>query len=325
MNNVLIELGIKAHCVNAEQHRHLAFYDLELTPGYRVRRIELMAREIGLALRSKTTPIISTINSKGIVRVKVALREADTLPLDVLFKQEPTPEGGLPFLLGETDSGEPLWLDLTKLPHLLVGGSSGSGKSTLLHVVIANALARKDVDLYLSDPKQGVEFSTYKNSAMTIAKNYKETMAMLDVLKTIMEKRYCILEKRGLRNALEVPNEFSKILVIIDEVADLIIQDMDKKNDRHGEFERSLCSLAAKARAAGIFIILATQRPSVDVITGLIKTNFPARLSCKVASGADSKVILDQVGAESLLGRGDAILKSPVHDFVRFQCAFVGK
>lgn len=324
MNEALRSLDINARCVNAKQHRHLAFFDLYLDQGSRIRKIEMSARELGLLLKSKTTPIVVPYPEKGVVRVKVAFREADILPLDGLFKRELVPHGILPFLIGESDSGELLWLDMATLPHLLVSGASGSGKSCLLHVIIANALARKDVDLYLSDPKFGVEFGIYKDSAC-IAKDYDETMAMLDVLRIIMDKRYSLMEVMGIRNVIDCPNVFNKIIVIIDEVADLMIQDSRKKNPRRGGFEESLCSLAAKARAAGIYIILATQRPSVDVLTGLIKTNFPARLACKVSSGIDSKVILDQVGAENLLGRGDAIIKSPVHDFVRFQCAFVGK
>jgi S-DNA-T family DNA segregation ATPase FtsK/SpoIIIE len=325
MDAALKSLDINATCVNAKQHRHLAFFDLRLDQGSRIRKIEMAARELGLLLKSKTTPIVVPCPESGVVRIKVAFREADILPLGGLFKRELTPAGILPFLIGESDSGELLWLDMATLPHLLVSGTTGSGKSTFLHVVIANAIARKDVDLYLSDPKCGVEFGFYSKDATCIAKDYDETMAMLDVLRVIMDKRYSLMEVMGIRNVADVPTIFSKIIVIIDEVADLMIQDANRKNPRRGGFEESLCSLAAKARAAGIYIILATQRPSVDVLTGLIKTNFPARLACKVSSGVDSKVILDQVGAENLLGRGDAIIKSPVHDFVRFQCAFVDK
>lgn len=319
MNAVLDGLGIKARCIAAKQHRHLAFFDIQIQPGTRIRRIELFSREIGLALRSKTAPIIQTTLSEGIVRIKVAFEDAPILTLKSL--QNGGGSGILPILMGEADTGESLWVDMSKLPHMLVAGATGSGKSMFLHVLIANALDRRDVDLYIVDPKRGAEFGLYKNAANFIAVDYSSTIFMLDKLTKIMEARYSILETVGISSIEQSPNFFSKILVIIDEVADIMIA--DKEGSKKGTFEKMLCNLAAKARAAGIYIVLATQRPSVDVITGLIKSNFPARLACKVTTGIDSKVILDESGAESLLGRGDAILKSPGNDLVRFQVAYV--
>lgn len=322
MNYVLSTLRIDAKCVAAMQKRHLMFFDLELRAGARVSKIESFSQEISLLLQSKTDPIFTLIREKGILRVTVAVDNAPTIPYYELLDKTEVGNGLFPVLIGETDSGEPAWVDIAKMPHMLVAGSTGSGKSTFLHVLIANAIDRDDVDLYLCDPKMGVEFGIYSKK-VRLAKSYNETLNMLKHLQETMEGRYNIMERIGIRSIEQAPGIFKKNLIIIDEVADLMIADSDKKNPNRGEFEKLVCRLASKARAAGIYIILATQRPSTDVITGLIKANFPARLACKVTSGIDSKVILDQYGAESLLGRGDAILVSPGHDFVRLQIAFV--
>lgn len=323
MQIILDDLKIKAKCTFAKQHRHLAFFDIKLLLGTKIRKIESFSREIGLALKSKTHPIITTSSEEGVVKIKVAFENAPMILLNDLKKENKKLNYILPILLGETDTGNPFWIDMAHMPHMLVGGGTGSGKSTFLHVLIANVISYSDVQIYLGDPKQGVEFGIYKDKAKTIATDYNEIVFMLENLKYIMETRYTILEKVGLRSIEQNPKLFKKILVVIDEVADIMLMDSNKKNPKKGHFEDLICNLAAKARAAGIYIVLATQRPSVDVITGSIRANFPARLACKVSSGIDSKVILDQQGAEHLLGRGDAILRSPKHDFVRFQVAYV--
>ena len=142
---------------------------------------------------------------------------------------------------------------------------------------------------------------------------------MLEYLHRQMEDRYELLARHGVQQLAEKPGLFPQLLVVIDEVADLMLQD---KTTRTKRFESLVVSLAQKCRAAGIYLVLATQRPSTDVLTGLIKANFPARISCKVATRVDSQVILDSPGAECLLGRGDAILQSPVNDRIRFQVAY---
>jgi S-DNA-T family DNA segregation ATPase FtsK/SpoIIIE len=325
-NRVLEGLKIKAKCVSAARHRHLALYDLALEPGCRVRRIEMFAREIALGLKSKTNPIITSIPELGIVRLRVAYEDAAVLPFEDLYVEAEKPEGILPVLLGETDQGEKLWVDLALHPHTLVAGGTGSGKSTALHTIIANAVRNGDVWLYLVDPKGGVEFGVYSDNVATfLATTYDETIFMLQRLNAEMDRRYDMLFRAGLASIEQQPNAFSKILVVIDEVADLMMYDSNKQNAQRGSFERLLIMLAQKSRAAGIYIVLATQRPSVDILKGSIKANFPARLSCRVSSAVDSKVILDRSGAESLLGRGDAILDSNVHDCSRFQVAYTTK
>jgi S-DNA-T family DNA segregation ATPase FtsK/SpoIIIE len=319
MNEVLSALHLDAKCVRAELNRHLAFFDVETT---RVRKLELFSREISMKLRSKTEPIIATIPKDGVVRFRFAMSDADIIPFEKLYNSTKAPKGILPFLLGESDEGKPLWVDMADNPHMLVAGSTGSGKSNLLHVLIANALKRNDLDLLLVDPKFGVEFSRYTNLAM-VAKDYKETIVFLESLNEEMEYRYKLMANLGICSIEQDQDIFSKKLVIIDEVADLIVEDNKKDNPDRGRFEDLLCGIAQKARACGIYMVIATQRPSIDVITGLIKANFPARLACKVSTSTDSKVILDRVGAESLLGRGDAIINNSRNSYVRFQVAYV--
>lgn len=321
MNQILKGLNIDAECIEAEKHRHLAHYDIKLTPGTKVRDLENNYREIALGLKSKTNPIIDPIPEKGIVRIKVAHRNADLLPFLELYNKTSKPEGCLQFLLGETDIGEPLWVDMAKNPHMLIAGTTGSGKSTILHIIIANALLRKDVKLYLIDPKQGVEFARYKDKAKIIT-TYDDSLNKLELLHKEMENRYEIMSKFGYTSIEQMRNQV-KIMVIIDEVSDLILMDSAKKNINKGKLEELLVSLAQKARAAGIYLVAATQRPSVDVLTGILKANFPARIACKVSSRTDSSVILDRLGAESLLGCGDAIINTGKYNYVRFQAAYV--
>lgn len=323
MNETLLSFKARAQCVNAERHRHLAFFDIRLHDGYRVRRLEWYAREIALSLQTKTEPIITTIPELGVVRLKVALDDAEILKLNDLFVQHSAPAGILPFLVGETDEGKPLWLDIATNPHMLVAGATNSGKSTFLHVLIANALKRSDVELFLVDPKQGVEFGMYADDAMMITSSYDETVAMLEFVRQLMEVRYTEMRQLRINSIGSSPEIFRKKLIIVDEVADLMMWDSDKNNPQKGTFEKLLTSIAQKARAAGIYMVLATQRPSVDVLTGLVKANFPARLACQVSSHQDSKIILDRTGAETLLGRGDAILNTNQHNYVRFQVAYV--
>lgn len=327
IDNILSSLKIKAKCISIKTHRHLKLYELKLEPGQSIKRIECCTREIGLALNAKSTPIIVTDSEKGIVSIQFATRSADTLPFIDLFNlnKNSIPEGILPFLLGENGNGEPLWVDMAKNPHMLIAGGTGSGKSTLLHTIIANATFRKDILLYLSDPKSGVEFSLYEkyDCCNFLATNYDSTLKMLESIYEEMERRYQALLKFNISGIEQNKEIFPKIIVIIDEVADLILQDQDKNNINKGKFEHLLCLIAQKSRAAGIFMILATQRPSVDIISGRIKANFPARIACKVSSAVDSKVILDQVGAESLLGRGDAIINSISHNYSRFQVSYI--
>lgn len=325
LNTVLSNLKIGGNCIKSHYHKHLAFYDVELDPGTTVSKLERRTKEIALALRSKTLPIVKLMPELGCVRLQVAHKDVEIVSLSNLLTLNVPAKMALPFVLGETDEGKPLVVDMSSNPHLLIAGGTGSGKSVALHAIIANAaFLRKNhlrnIEVYLSDPKR-VEFVNYDNKhcsglIQSISYDYNSTVNMLRHVFQLMELRYNMLSKSGLTSVEDAPHMFSRVLVIIDEVADLVLQ--DKKG-----FPMLVVKLAQKARAAGIHLILATQRPSVDILTGLIKANFPGRLSCKVASKVDSQVILDSIGAESLLGRGDSIFQNPMMDRVRFQGAFI--
>jgi S-DNA-T family DNA segregation ATPase FtsK/SpoIIIE len=327
MNKVLGELGIDGKCIRAESNRHLAFYDVELDhrPSS-LRKLRSSSNEIALALRTKTVPIMRVVPEEGIVRLQVALKDAEPVPLMDLLSGENLPKYVFPMLLGEDDAGRKLWIDMNQNPHLLIAGGTGSGKSTLLHTIIANALYNhalrfRNMGIYLNDPKR-IEFQDYRHASLkgivnNIASTYNDTVAQLEYLSKLMEDRYALMAGYNMRSVEENPGKMAVVLCVIDEVADLMMQ--DKKGHR---LETLIVKLAQRGRACGIFLILATQRPSVDIITGLIKANFPGRIACKTASRKDSEVILDRCGAEALLGRGDAILQNMKYAGVRFQVAY---
>lgn len=327
MNKVLSGLGIQGTCIHAEAHRHLAFYDIELNrKASALGKLKRSLQEIALHLRTKTIPIMRLIPQLGVVRLQVALDDAKPILLKDLYQGEWVPnEMVFPMLLGENDEGKKLWMDMNHNPHLIVAGSTGSGKSVLLQTLIANAmfihaLRVRNVWIYLSDPKR-VEFIEYRDPELRdvirgVASTYDEVLKQVQSLYSMMENRYEAMLALKMRSVEEDPQRFPLVLCIIDEVADLFMQ------DKGGKLQELVVKVAQKGRAAGIFITLATQRPSVDVITGLIKANFPGRIACKTASRKDSEVILDRPGAETLLGRGDAVLQNMKYESVRFQVAY---
>lgn len=320
LNQVLKAFKIDGVCTNVHEHRHMKFYDVRLTPGTPISKLEKFTREIALELRSITTPIIKSVPDKGVIRLQVATKQAEVLPLTALLKRtELIDPGTLPMILGETDEGRKLCVDFAKHPHTLIAGGTGSGKSILLHNIIANianlnSTENKNIKVFLCDPKR-VEFNAYKNKRFVtdIAYDYADTVKMLELISRQMESRYESLAKLNVSDSRGI---FPSYVVIIDEVADLM------QNKKERKVEELLVRLGQKSRAAGIYLIAATQRPSVDVLTGLIKANFPARISCKVATRIDSQVIMDSPGAENLLGYGDALYQSPLTDRIRFQVAY---
>lgn len=320
MDEILHSLKIKGKCKSVRDYRHFRLYDVELNPGQSIKKLESHVREIGLALRSLSIPTITMIPENGIVQIQVTTGQASVIPFNELYERSlgSKPDGLMSFLLGERANGSPVWLDMATNPHMLVAGSTGSGKSVFLHTLIANVLKRNDINLYLVDPKQGVEFSKYNNICNSIVYDYESSVRLLEMLTEEVERRYALFQRLNIKSIQECPNVISKVLVIIDEVSDLILQDSNK------HFQNLLVKISQKSRAVGIHMVLATQRPSVDVLTGLIKANFPARIAFKVSSATDSRVILDTVGAENLMNRGDAILNTNKFNMVRFQSAYSG-
>lgn len=320
INDLFSQFKIKARCIAANKHRHFSTFDVELEPGTRIIHIERYLGELALKMKAASSIILKQIPSKGIVRLQTTHKDPEKLFFEDLYFKAKTPEDQfLPFLLGENDEGKPMWVDMAKNPHLLIAGTTGSGKSVLLHTLIANAAKRRDVKLFLVDTKR-VEFNIYNkanNLVKSVSNTYQDAMEKLEFLNRLMEERYKYMAKEGVQGIEYMKTPLLKNLLIIDEAADLMLHDKKSK-----AFESLVAKLAQKARAAGIYMIFATQRPSVDVFTGVIKANFPARLSCKVTSKVDSKVILDKQGAESLVGRGDAILNNSTYDMTRLQVAY---
>jgi DNA segregation ATPase FtsK/SpoIIIE, S-DNA-T family len=309
-NQILNSFGIKAQCLQANQVDNYVFYDCKLHPSAKVKDLLKFSDEISLALKKPCKPSMKVLHELGVVRVEFALPREKPLRLFDLFHNNNIPKEGLNCLLGHKVDGDEVWIDLLQNPHMLIAGTTGSGKSTLLHNIIANIFNYNEADLFLIDPKR-IEFSQYEKVRNTqVYYTYDDTVELLGNIIDIMEDRY---------NRIRVGQDakmFRPILIIIDEFADLIMQD---KGD---EFFTKLCRLAQKCRAARISIIISTQRPSVNFVNGAIKANFPARIACRVASHVDSKVVLDTSGAENLLGKGDALLRDNFRHMERFQVAY---
>jgi S-DNA-T family DNA segregation ATPase FtsK/SpoIIIE len=322
MNNILKQLKIKAEVSKVENNGTTTKYYLNLHPGAKVSKIENCATEIALALKAYSKPIIRTIPHEGVVVVELLVRPMDKVPFsdmsDDLIKFD---KSTIPMILGKTHDGENLITDLTIMPHLLIAGATGSGKSVMLHSILNSFMLRNNVRLALIDPKK-VEFSYYNNIKQLLYPVITEPDDALCVLSDLieeMENRFRLMSKASVNNIASFNSKKDKlpyIVLVIDEFSDLMYS--SKK-----EFQKQVCMLAQKARAAGIHLICATQRPSVDVITGLIKANFPARISCMVSSSMDSRVVLGANGAEKLLGKGDALINSIGFNMVRFQGAFL--
>jgi S-DNA-T family DNA segregation ATPase FtsK/SpoIIIE len=255
--------------------------------------------------------------------MEIMISEQETVFFNDIIKNKEFifSKANLPLALGRFRNGQALIPDLYKMPHMLVSGATGSGKSIILQSIINSLLVfSKNVNLVLIDLKR-VEFSYYDDLPILygpVARNVNNSIQLLESLIIEMNKRFFILEKHNARDILSYNGFMPFIVVIIDELADLMMA--SKKT-----VQELICKLAQKSRACGIHLIMATQRPSVDVVTGLIKANFPARISCKVSSATDSRTVLDKNGAETLVGKGDAIINCSEYSFKRFKGSFLNK
>lgn len=311
-NRILQSFSIGAVCLDYQKINHYSFYDVKLHPSAKVKDIIRRSDEISLALKAPCRPRIRTLHDKGLVRVEFITTREEPLYLLDLFTNNKVPNMELPCLLGQTLDGNHMWMDLAQNPHLLIAGTTGSGKTTLMHNIIANLLNYNDVSMFLIDPKS-IEFNKYEKKMRStyVYYSYDDALRLVNHALDEMESRYQLL-RRG------TPiTDFKHAIIIIDEFADLIMQDKDDV------FYDVLCRLAQKCRAARMHIILGTQRPSVNIVKGSIKANFPARIACRVATHVDSKVILDATGAENLLGKGDALLRDNLRVMERFQTAYI--
>ena len=308
-------------------------YELRPEVGVRVRSIANLVDDISLSLATSGVRIEAPIPNKPYVGIEVPNRTRLTVFLRTLIEHEKfvSDSSKLAACLGADVGGNPVFFDITKMPHLLIAGATGMGKSVCINSIIMSILYKAspdEVKLILIDPKK-VEFNIYKDIPhlyAPIVSDPKKAAGALASAVAEMERRFELIEDVGVRdinnyNAITADDPdreyLPKMVIIIDELADLMMT-------APGEVESSICRLAQKARAAGIHIIIGTQRPSVDVITGLIKANVPSRIACTVASQVDSRTIIDIAGAEKLIGRGD-MLFAPVgiSKPMRVQGAFV--
>jgi DNA segregation ATPase FtsK/SpoIIIE, S-DNA-T family len=316
----LKDYGIEGKVVEVRPGPVITMYEFEPAPGVKVSRISNLADDLAMALSAVSIRIIAPIPGKSVVGIEIPNKARQTVYLREIIESDvyANSRNMLTLSLGKTISGEPFVAELTKMPHLLVAGSTGSGKSVSLNTMIISILFKAsplNVRFMMIDLKM-LELSPYEGiphlllPVMTNAKNAKTALRWLI---DEMERRYQIMNEKGVRNIDKYNQKVSKeegvdtipyIVVVIDELADLMM--VSSK-----EVEEYIARLAQMARASGIHLILATQRPSVDVLTGIIKANFPARMSFKVTSKVDSRTILDTNGAESLLGAGDMLFLSP--------------
>jgi len=346
LEETLARFGIQVKVVEIEQGPVITRYELLPAPGVKVNSITSLQDDIALALKAMSIRLIVPIPGKSAIGIEVpnsissvvSLRELIDSPLFKSKKSE------LPLVLGKDTSGKTLIADLAGMPHIIIAGTTGSGKTVCVNSIIISLLYHATPDqlkLVMIDPKM-VEMAVYNrvpHMLTPVVTNVKKAAHTLNWVVNEMENRYKLLATVGVRNiqafnsrplseeALAeiadkqsenvIPAKLPYIVVIIDELADLMMVAQDK-------VEGAIARLAQLARAVGIHLIVATQRPSVDVITGVIKANFPARISFKVASKVDSRTILDQGGADKLLGKGDMLfLKPGMEKLIRGQAPYV--
>jgi DNA segregation ATPase FtsK/SpoIIIE, S-DNA-T family len=292
-------------------------YEFEPAPGVKVSQVVNLSDDLALALKAASVRIVGPIPGRGTVAIEVPNDDHATVYLREIFVSPEFAEskGKLPLALGKDVQGQPIVADLTAMPHLLIAGATGSGKSVGLNGMICSILYKAtpaDVRFLMIDPKR-LELSCYEGIPHLLAPvvtDAKEAAARLRWIVGKMDERYKTLQHKQVRNiegynrAVPAEDRLPYWVVVVDELADLMMVSA-------GDVQTSLVRLAQIARAVGIHLIIATQRPSVDVVTGLIKANFPTRIAFQVASKVDSRTVLDGNGAEQLLGRGDMIYVPP--------------
>ncbi|NGX46628.1 MAG: hypothetical protein K940chlam2_01824, partial [Chlamydiae bacterium] len=341
LEETLLSFGIEAKVGDIHCGPTITSFEVHPAVGVKVQRIRALENDIALNLQAKSIRIIAPIPGKAAVGIEVP----NPRPQEVGFREllENYLRAGkhchIPLLLGKMVNGEDVWTDLTKMPHLIIAGATGSGKSVCINTVVMSILtsARPDeIKLIMIDPKK-VELSGYSklpHMLTPVITEPGEACAALGWIVKEMEKRYEIFRQLGIRNIygfnerkvkkeleesldVDVPENMPYIVVIIDELADLMMVSSS-------DIETPLARSAQMARAVGIHLILATQRPSREVITGLIKANFPTRIAFKVSSRVNSQIIIDENGAECLLGNGDMLFMPPgTSNLVRTQGAFI--
>jgi len=322
--------GVEAKIVGIVSGPHVSRFELRLAPGTKVKKVTELANDLAYALASTDIRILAPIPGKQAVGVEVPNTRRRIVRLGDIYAGRPEKSSPLAAWLGKGIDGNPVWTDLAKMPHVLVAGTTGSGKSGCVNAILSSILMQaspNDVRLVLVDPKQ-VELNHYEHVPHLLTPVVTSPRLAANVLSNLiveMESRYGIMGQARCRNLAELNRVRAKageaplphILCVIDELADLMMV-------APAEVEDSIIRLAQKSRATGIHLVLATQRPSTDIITGTIKVNIPARIAFAVSSQTDSRVILDQGGAEALLGQGDMLFRGAgTSKLQRVQGAFI--
>lgn len=344
----LREFGVEGTVVNIQSGPVITRFEIEPAPGVKISRFVNCQEDLALGLRSQRVRVVAPIPGKAAVGIEVPNPSPSIVAMsDVIQSREfQSSRSKLTLALGKTIDGQPYSADLADMPHLLVAGSTGSGKSVCLNTLITSILYKaspSDVKFVMIDPKK-LELNLYQpllNHHLTTREGLDEIVVTtldnaISVLKSMemeMERRYRLLARCGVRNIVDYNTGLKKgtipgggqgpfkklpyVVLIVDELADLMVTGAR-------EIEEPIARLAQMSRAVGIHLILATQRPSVDVITGVIKANFPSRIAFQVAQKNDSRTILDRNGAEKLLGKGDMLFLNPREpEPIRIHGAFV--
>lgn len=348
LENTFADFGLDIQVSEIDTGPVLTLFELDLKPGLRVAKVTALAHDLAVALRVPSVRVVPSIPGKNTVGVEVPNEKQVMVRLKELIEacSDEADRNRIPLFMGKDVSGHPLTADLSKLPHLLIAGRTGTGKSVCLNTLILSLLMTRtpnEVKMLMIDPKM-VELSGYKripHLMHPVITDMKKAEAVLAWAVDKMEERYDLLARCGSRNiesfnklgkerileladidpdseeAQQMPEKMPSIVIVADEIADMM---MTSGKD----VEAHIIRLAQKSRAVGIHLVLATQKPTVDVITGLIKSNLPARISFQVASRGDSRVVLDENGADALLGNGDMLYLAPgTSKLTRAQGAYV--
>jgi DNA segregation ATPase FtsK/SpoIIIE, S-DNA-T family len=315
LTRALADFGVDARVIGQITGPRVTRYELQLAAGTKMSKVAALKDDLSYALATTEIRILAPIPGKQAVGVEVPNLSPNLVTLGDVFDALPATASPLAVWLGKDISGNAVWTDLARMPHLLIAGTTGSGKSGCINTILTSVLLRATPDearLILIDPKR-IELSAYESIPhllTPVVSSPKEAAIVLTNVLAEMERRYERLSTVRARNLPEANRAFRSrgdeplpyLLVVIDELADLMMISPQQVED-------AVIRLAQKSRAVGIHLVLATQRPSVDVITGMIKANVPSRIAFAVSSQTDSRVILDQAGAESLLGQGDMLFK----------------
>jgi S-DNA-T family DNA segregation ATPase FtsK/SpoIIIE len=347
LEELLAEFGINAHVVNAEPGPAITMYELELAPGIKVSQIANLSNDMARALSAGSVRVVAPLQGRHTIGIEVPNSQRETVRIKDLIQRGGARVGKMhiPLFLGKTSSGEALVSDLAGMPHLLIAGTTGSGKSVCINTIITSVLMTRrpdEIKMILIDPKmvEMAMFESLPHLMCPVVTEVKRAEQILEWATTTMDERYELLSEAKVRNLAsynlltpeeiverfqpstpeeeaKIPKKLPHIVIIIDELADLMMTSAK-------EVEAYIVRIAQKSRAVGIHLIIATQRPQATVVTGLIKANMPTRIGFRVAARMDSRIILDQNGAETLLGQGDMLfLKPGTSELERAQGAYL--